>query len=79
MDTKPMTAKQLQFIRELFRDVAHLMSDESKKGFIDSMNAHKDSMTTRDASEVIDFLKSVRTKANLAKAQAMRAAKANKA
>jgi hypothetical protein len=76
MDTKFMTAKQLQFIRELFKDVAHLMNDESKKGFIDSMNTQKDTMTTKDASEVIDFLKSIRTKANLAKAKAMRANKA---
>jgi hypothetical protein len=76
MNSKLMSKAQLNLIRSLFRDISPLMNDESREAFIESMNNNKDIMTTKDASELIDFMISIRTKANLAKAKAMRANKA---
>jgi hypothetical protein len=76
MDTKPMSEKQVKFIRDLFKEVGDHLPDEKQANLVRIMKAHLDGSDTKDTrwgSAAIDALKAVKTQINLAKAQEIRA------
>lgn len=82
MDTKPMTEKQVKFIRDLFKEVGDHLPDEKQDNLVRIMRAHLDGSDIKDTrwgSAAIDALKAVKTQINLAKAQEVRAKQATKA
>jgi hypothetical protein len=82
MDTKPMSEKQVKFIRDLFKEVGDHLPDEKKANLVRIMKAHLDGSDIKDTkwgSAAIDALKAVKTQINLAKAQEMRAKQTTKA
>jgi len=61
----PMTVKQINFIRSLFKEVGELMTIDEQESLIAKMNAHKNGthvLTTKWASAAIDKLKAYKPK-----------------
>jgi hypothetical protein len=61
----PMTVKQINFIRSLFKEVGELMTIDEQESLIAKMNAHKDGtnvLTTKWAQKAIDKLKTYKPK-----------------
>jgi hypothetical protein len=78
---KPMSEAQVAFIRSLFKEVRDLLDGETQTFVIEAMKAHISGVEVKDtkwASGLIDELKAARTKANIAKARAIRAAQVQK-
>ena len=74
----PMTEKQLELIRQLFKAISPHLSEDDRKDIINKMRASKDTMTKKEASNVIDAFIKVRTDINLRIAKERRAANSNK-
>ena len=61
----PMTVKQINFIRSLFKEVGELMTIDEQESLIAKMNAHKNGthvLTTKWAQAAIDKLKAYKPK-----------------
>jgi hypothetical protein len=79
-NTNPMSEKQISFIRDLFAQVGHLLSEEKAKSLIGKMKGHISGdqiQTTVWANQVIQVLKGLKTQENLRVAQERRAANTN--
>ena len=70
MDNKPMTERQVKYIRDLFNQVKDRLPDEKKANLVRIMKAHLDGSDIKDtrwASAAIDALKAVSNKSQEAK------------
>lgn len=64
-DSKPMTDKQIKFIRDLFKQIRSAMTIDEQQNLINKMTAHISGeviQTSEWASRAIDKLKSIKQK-----------------
>ena len=76
---RPMTDKQVKYIRDLFKEVKDLLTEEEQQNLVDRMKAHLDGSVVRDtrwAAAAIDKMRARKTQAALAKAKEIKAKKA---